>query len=136
MRGRLLLLLGIALLPCCRALGRDPWKRILGASWTLVDIEGAPPLEEKQVTLHLEDGSHLFGEGGVNRYFGSFERTGRIGLRIGKIGSTRMAGPPDAMRQEQRFLTLLSKVDAWEYESGQLVLESQGAEILRFVSEP
>ncbi len=136
MRGRLLLTLGIALFPACQALRGDPWSRVPGTTWTLVEIEGAPALEGVEVTLQLEDGSRLFGEGGVNRYFGSFERMGEKGIRIGRIGSTRMAGPLEATHQEGLFLTLLSKADAWKYESGRLALESEGTEILRFVSRP
>ena len=78
----------------------------------------------------------IFGEGGVNRYFGTFDHRGTdprsAGFRPAAIASTRMAGPPAAQAQESRYLGLLDDVDDARFEDGDLVLSAEGRDLLRF----
>ena len=60
----------------------------------------------------LQDPNQLFGEAGMNRYFGSYEEIGKDGFRALQIARTRMAGPPEMMEQETRFLALLKRANS------------------------
>jgi heat shock protein HslJ len=47
-----------------------------------------------------------------------------------------MAGPPDAMAQEARFLALLGRVESARVEDGRLVLSSAEGPLLAFERGP
>jgi lactoylglutathione lyase len=80
--------------------------------------------------LRLE-GGRASGTGGVNRFTASYERTGES-LAFGPTATTMMAGPPDRMEDERRFLSDLARVAHGSIEHGQLVLsDSAGTEVLR-----
>lgn len=49
------------------------------------------------------------GFGGVNRFQGAFEMSGKSGLTIGSLATTRMAGP--GMEYEGLFLSVLGRAD-------------------------
>lgn len=85
-----------------------------------------------RVTLRLDGSGALSGRSGVNRYFGFAQITGNGAFRLTQpLGSTRMAGPPELMQLEQRFLNALTSADKAGLESGRLVL-SGPAGVLRF----
>jgi heat shock protein HslJ len=106
------LLLLLLFLPGCLLSGGTTWDRINARSWQLVRIEGEPPLQSSAITLELKDTNQLFGESGVNRYFGSYSQDGKSGFHASRIAGTRMAGPAELMDQETRYLKLLERVDA------------------------
>jgi heat shock protein HslJ len=65
------------------------------------------PIDEgPELTLAI-DGSDISGTMGLNRLVGRFED----GLIAGPLGTTRMAGPPDLMEQEDTLLALLTAAD-------------------------
>jgi heat shock protein HslJ len=43
-------------------------------------------------------------------------------IQFGRIGSTRRAGPPEAMAQEAKYLKQLEQVSSWTVKGNQLVL--------------
>lgn len=78
------------------------------------------------------DGTYSFsGKSAVNQYFGSYEVTSFEGsinvgtIKLGPIGSTKMAGPQPLMDCEMRFFTLL------EQSSDFSVLNENGKDVLR-----
>lgn len=72
------------------------------------------------------------GHTGVNRFSAAYEAAGRA-LSFGSAATTRMAGPPEAMRLEQQFLAALGRVARWEADGDQLVLrDADGATQLTF----
>ena len=105
-------LLLLLLLPGCLLSGGADWDRIRARSWQLIRIEGEPPFQGTAITLELKDANQLFGESGVNRYFGASSKDGKRGFRASGIASTKMAGPPELMDQEEHYLELLERVDA------------------------
>jgi heat shock protein HslJ len=69
---------------------------------------GQPPGPGRIVTLQLTDEGHVAGQGPVNRYFGELQLAGGGQCSwAGPLGSTRMAGPPEANELETNFLSIL-----------------------------
>jgi heat shock protein HslJ len=82
-------------------------------------------------SLRLEDG-RVSGSGGINRLMGDYRLDGSS-LGFGAVATTMMAGPPERMEAEQRFLDALARVTRWARDGEQLVLrDDEGAELLRF----
>src|SRR5690606_32853004 len=81
----------------------------LNGSWVVesIEVDGqlSPPVENSELTLEFEDGQ-VFGKA-INRLRGTFSEEDGFGPMM----STMMAGPPELMDQEHRFLTLLEAVD-------------------------
>jgi heat shock protein HslJ len=72
--------------------------------------------------LRFED-EKIYGDGSVNRYFGSYTLNNNK-ISIGRIGTTLMMGPQDAMKQEDAFTALLEKVRSYEIVEDRLKLFS------------
>jgi heat shock protein HslJ len=86
-------------------------------------------------TISLTPEGGVSGQSGVNRYVTSIESEQHAvnACRFDAIATSRMAGPPDAMAFEQRFLALLGQVRKLAVESDALRFEStEGDELLRF----
>ncbi|MEM8680458.1 MAG: META domain-containing protein [Planctomycetota bacterium] len=91
---------------------------LLGTSWQVREIDRVvvkPPFE---ATLDFSDEGQVSGSSGVNRYTGQAKIEGTQ-IRFGPLASSRMAGPPELMREEQRFLEALSKVTHYRMLSNQ-----------------
>ncbi len=130
----LALLWPLALCASCLNTRDDAWLRAQRSEWRLVELEGRPALEDVPITLRLEGEQRLFGDAGVNTYFGSFERRGSD-FRVAGLASTRRAGPPYALDQERRYLALLDRVDAVRLVEERLVLSQGGADVLVFAAD-
>lgn len=141
MRSRLwvmLLALPVALAGCRSGGGgpTPPPVRMLDSHWALVALGGEPPAGETRISLHLGADGQFSGHAGVNRYFGPYtisDDDGAAGsIAFGEVGSTRMAGPPELMQQEDRYLAALRSVDAYRAGGGLLELSSSGRPLLRY----
>jgi|Tabmets5t2r1_1033131.scaffolds.fasta_scaffold01094_5 heat shock protein HslJ len=87
--------------------------------WVLAGGEGQ--------ALVFEDG-RIAGFGGVNRYAGEYTLEGEE-LRLGPLAVTRMAGPPEAMESERRYLDALGRAARAAVDEGTLVLaDGDGSE--------
>ena len=134
------LALGVLLLLALGACGGEPadggdavsWDAVAGGTWRLHGLEGEDALPGVEVTLAFPAPDRAGGSGGVNRWFATVTRAGPRGVGFGETGSTRMAGPPEAMAQEARFLALLARVDAWRVTDGRLELLGAGSPLLAF----
>ncbi len=105
----------------------------VGVEWVLIGLAGDDAVDGVTTTFSVDAEGKASGRGGVNRYGGTFAVDGEGGIQAGPFASTRMAGPPEAMRQEHEFLTLLGKAVAVEVVGGELRIECEGkAEPLRF----
>ena len=134
---RTLLLVLTVLLAGCISSGTRQWQLAQATRWQLAEIEGAPALADARVTLRLEAGRRLFGQGGINSYFGSFERDGHR-FRVGQLASTRKAGATDALQQEQHYLVLLEAAVRIDLGPGTLTLsgpEGPSRPLLHFVAQ-
>ena len=100
--------------------------------WALVELDGEPVELEAlapNLSLDLEE-SRVAGSSGVNRFAGTFVMS-EGELRFGPLVTTRMAGPEDAMRLEQRFLEALARVTFYELEGRALTLLADGRPLVR-----
>ena len=107
------------------------WQAFEISGYTMVGSEGARP------TLEFDpEASRVAGRGGVNRYFGQYEREDDM-LRLTQLATTRMAGPPAKMDLEHAYLEALEQVDRWRLDRrGRLVLSAGDAVLIRFEAVP
>jgi putative lipoprotein len=68
------------------------------------------------------EGGRAVGHGGVNRFSAPYEATDEGGISIGPVAGTRMAGPPHAMEQEDRFFAALDASARFVVEESRLSL--------------
>lgn len=125
----LALLVGVALLAggCASAGTTDPGA--LDGTWTLESFGGANELEpaaDGVTTTLTMAGGQATGNGGVNTFSGTYETPGEDALTFGPIASTKMAGPPEAQSQEDRFFKALDATEHFEINYGKLVLSDAG----------
>lgn len=111
----------------------DRWA---GTSWRVVgvgdlDVTGG-------ACLTFGDDGQVSGSGGVNRLTGAYSVDGPV-LTFGPLATTRMAGPPELMAEEQAVLAALVEpltlLDAPVIEPGgpdaaEQVLEDEGGLVL------
>lgn len=127
-----LVLSTLAIASCASTEGR--WKRLQETEWVLSRIAGNAPLGTHPVTLEVGDAGRLSGVASVNRYSAGTGFDERGSFRVEAPMLTRMAGPPEAMDQEQLFVRLLVRADAWRMASGELQLLEGERELLAFVA--
>lgn len=111
-----------------------------GPTWALTELAGkafaAPAGGRGAPTLQFDAAKKSAnGFSGVNRYFGGYEKDGDK-LKFGALGSTRMAGPPEAMQTESAFHAMLASVSQWQIAEGALALLSEGKVVARFAARP
>lgn len=83
---------------------------LVGKTYRFSDSKG------HYATITFNKDNTVNGFSGVNRFFGEF-RTASDMISFGKMGSTRMAGHPEAMKFEDKFIGILSKTNRF-YEIG------------------
>lgn len=81
----------------------------LVTSYRSADLLISPAENGRGATLTI-DGDSVFGTMGINRFSGRIDG----GLIPGPLATTRMAGPPPLMEQEDLLLSHLSEADAIE----------------------
>lgn len=93
--------------------------------WKLVEVAGRPVTvtdgaREPHIVLHGQDG-RVAGSGGVNRLMGGYALQGDS-LTFAQMATTMMAGPPEAMQQEQAILSALQAVRGYRISGDILTL--------------
>lgn len=80
---------------------------------------------DRPITMQWDANGEVHGQGPVNRYFGAISRPsdGSI-LWQGALGSTRMAGSPEAMTLESAFFRSLTQTTEVKVTSESLTLRS------------
>lgn len=84
------------------------------------------------ITMSFAENGRVEGDAGVNRYHAEYTTSGTNGIAIGPVVTTRMAGPPAATEQEQKFLRALpaSKVYQLRGETLELRDESGALQVI------
>jgi heat shock protein HslJ len=77
----------------------------------------------KSTAEFLTDGS-MRGSGGVNSYSAPYKTAGEDGIEIGAPISTKMAGPPELMKQEAEFFAALQTAKKYVLRGGSLELRT------------
>ena len=93
--------------------------------WKLTEVNGQPVtvtdgMREPNLVLQRQD-SRFAGSGGVNRLMGGYTLDGDS-LTFSNAASTMMAGPPDAMAQEQAIVAALPNVRGYAIDGEHLTL--------------
>lgn len=107
---------------------------LAGTRWTLRSLAGAdvtPP----PPTLSFDEPGRAGGLAGVNRFGGDAEIAGDS-LQLGPFMSTLMAGPPERMELERRYLEALGEVGRWAIVEGRLELAGPDGTLATFEPSP
>ena len=116
--------------------GGDDVALLEAADWQVTEIAGQAALtgDAADVTAVFAAGE-LSGSGGVNRYTSSYETAADGTITISTPAATLMAGPPQAMEQEQAYFTALEKATGFSVDAESLTLtDDQGAVLAKFVA--
>jgi heat shock protein HslJ len=104
-------------------------KDIAGIEWHLkimkIDNESIPLIEDTKNTFSCDENGKVAGVASINRYFGNFslKEDGEI-IWSKAFGMTRMAGPPELMEQEAKFMQALPQTSRVYLKKEMLVLIS------------
>ena len=103
-----------------------------GSEWQLEDLGGVAA-EHGKATLTFPEAGKVAGNASCNRFFGSSEINGGS-IKLGAMGSTRMACPEPVMNQEAKYLEALQAAERFEWKDPYLLIYSKGFEKpLRFI---
>jgi len=117
--------------------GFQPKLALEETEWVLVSYG---PKDAQQAALSTAEVTATFdraegrvsGNGSVNRYFGSYTVDGNK-LTIGEnLGSTKMAGPADAMNQEMAYFNLLAAAESFKIAGERLEIATSNGGLLVF----
>lgn len=111
--------------------GTKPAKQLpVGAEWRVVEIAGEPVAAGSIVTMNFSRDGRLYGNASINNYMSSWLAVDDRVIIAG-IASTMMAGPPELMQQEGRFLSLFEEARRFVVTDGTLVITTRdGREIV------
>lgn len=104
-------------------------KDIAGIEWHLQSMktnnQTVSLIKDTKNTFSCDENGQVAGMATINRYFGSFsfQKDGEI-IWNKAFGMTRMAGPPDLMEQEAKFMQALPLTSRIYMKKGKLVLIS------------
>ncbi|MCC6407514.1 MAG: META domain-containing protein [Planctomycetes bacterium] len=111
----------------------QPFESVAATDWRIVAVgERVPtaPLEPLELRFELAE-SRVNGSTGVNRFFGTFERSGES-LRFRPLAMTRRAGPPEAMELETALVGAFEAVRGWRATPTELaLLDASGGVLVR-----
>jgi heat shock protein HslJ len=112
----------VALLSGCGGEDNAPnAPTMVQGSWKLETLNGAAADAAVPTTLSMNEGKAT-GNAGVNTFNGGYSAPSDGVLTFSQIASTMMAGPDNAMQQEQAFLKALDDTEKFTTEDGALVL--------------
>jgi len=118
---------GLALAACATAAApTDPASRLLGASWTVEDLDGRGVVDSAEATLQFSADGRLTGRGSCNSYGGGYTASGET-LSIGALVTTKRACAEALMRQEQLFYDILGGARSFGFASDGALLIQDGA---------
>jgi putative lipoprotein len=100
---------------------------LVGTTWQLEALGGAPVVDQVRVTLEFPDEGKVVGKGPCNRFFGSVQVSGNT-ISFGALGSTRMACPESVMQQEAVYFSALQRAERYAFQGTSLLISSKGRE--------
>lgn len=119
------------------ATGTNNSKALEGKAWNATEVAGVPALLPRkgiEITAVFAAGK-LAGSGSVNRYTASYKTQTGDKISISQPAATLMAGPPDAMVQEQAYFAALPKATKFIVTPEQLTLtDDAGTTLVRYVA--
>lgn len=114
--------------------GEEASAKMPTGKWILESLTGlAIPADAEVPYLEIKEDGSVAGFGGVNRVFGKIVNID--GKFFGPLGSTMMAGPPEAAKLEMAFLKALGKVASAKTSTKQLqLLDAEGKVLAEFAA--
>jgi heat shock protein HslJ len=104
--------------------------------WLLEDLSGNGVVDHARATLTFLEPGNVAGNGSCNRFFGTAEIHGDA-IKLGAMGSTRMACPEAIMNQEAKYLEELQAAERFEWKDPYLLIYCKGTDKpLRFTRTP
>jgi heat shock protein HslJ len=91
-------------------------------------------VEGSQLTLVFGDDGTVSGSAGVNTFNGPYTVDGDA-IEIGPLATTKMAGDPELMEQEQAYLKALEASTQWNLTRGTLELRDADGAAMAFADE-
>jgi heat shock protein HslJ len=98
---------------------------LVGSEWLLEDLVGSGVMDNARATLSFPERDKVAGNGSCNRFFGPAEIAGSA-LKLGPLGSTRMACPEAVMNQERKYLSALQAAERYEWKDPYLLVHCKG----------
>jgi heat shock protein HslJ len=98
-----------------------------GSEWLLEDLGGHGVIDNVQATLTFPEAGKVGGNGSCNRFFGPSQINGDH-VKVGPLGSTRMACPEAVMKQETKYLAALQAAEHFEWKDPYLLVYCKGWE--------
>ena len=93
-----------------------------GVDWILKQFDRNEPVSgDHHITLVIEDG-RITGSSGCNRYFVDITESSPGEIKVGEMGTTRMACSDEIMLVENRYLSALDDVVKYGFLDGRLAL--------------
>jgi heat shock protein HslJ len=110
-----------------------------GTSWNVTAYNNGKDavrtlVEDSAMTIEFGTDDTVAGDAGVNRYNGPYTLASGE-LAIGPLATTKMAGEPELMAQEQAFLAALEATVTWRVVRGALELRDENGAAM-VVAEP
>lgn len=111
---------------------------LAGAPWRLAALTGAeiPATipEVQHPTIEFSDAGRAAGKAGVNRWTGGYVRGDGDAITFTPGAMTRMAGLPEAMELEDKYVKMLTAVKRWRLATPASLelLDASGAVLARF----
>lgn len=143
MKHLLPLCLSVCLLAACSSDGTysaapqaEAGFQLAGKEWVLVELNGQAVAEsERSPTLNLTTDNKMNGNGGCNRFFGSYEILPEKRIRFSGVGSTRMACA-EGMQTETAYLAVFNDADSYSLTGSTLSLDKgRTTALARFVAK-
>lgn len=126
--------LAVVLLAGCTGMAATP--TLDGSAWQLAGWSESGDPSPFRITANFGEGQ-MAGKSGVNNYFGPYTAGPGDKFTVGNTGSTRMAGPPEAMQAEQSFFKLLEQVRTYRRTGSDLTLaDADSKALLIFTASP
>lgn len=113
-------------------------KDITGIEWHLkimkIDSESISLIKDTKTTFSCDENGKVAGVASLNRYFGSFTLKEDGEIIWGKaFGMTRMAGPPELMEQEAKFMQALPQTSRIDLKKEKfLLISADNSTVLEF----
>lgn len=115
------------------AAAKTPPFTLVGSEWQLEDFAGSTLVENAHPTLAFPEADKVTGNGSCNRFFGPVQVAGTQ-IKLGPLGSARMACPQPLMDQESKYLAALQAAVRFEWQDPYLLLYSNALDKpLRFM---
>ena len=92
---------------------------LTGKEWRPVYLGAEAVPDDAGLIVQFEVDGSIKGHGGCNSFFGSLEKT-EAGVKVGPLGSTRMACPEAIMNRETAFLNALQQTTIFEVSGNRL----------------